>query len=154
MTKKTTKEKASTKSSKSSSKSGGTDNQRNIAADYSWAMSFMNKYPQLKKVFNQAVNNGWSTNRFVAEVQDTNWFKNHSDSWRTNKYLAITDPTTYQQRVGQTAEVVNSAAGQLGVHLSKDQLNEMSEQAFLSGWDAQGINDHLAYRRIRRWRID
>lgn len=117
---------------------------RNLAMDYGWAMSVFEEFPELMGVFKEAVKNNWSVARFQAEVQDTNWFKKHSDTWRTNTYLKLTDPKTYDERVNKVERGLADAAGSLGIDLGSKQLKEMSEQAFLHGWDETKINNVLA----------
>ncbi|MGZ6788335.1 MAG: hypothetical protein ACXVGN_00080 [Mycobacteriaceae bacterium] len=127
---------------------GGGDNKhlRDMAIDYGWAMAVFNQFPELMAVFKDAVHNSWSVQRFQAEIQDTKWFKNHSDTWRTNTYLKLTDPQTYADRLNKVSRGLQDAAGQLGIEFKNHrQLQEMSEQAFLHGWDETKINNVLAH---------
>lgn len=118
---------------------------RDLAMDYGWATSVLHEFPELLDVFKQAVKHSWSVQRFQAEVQDTKWFKKHSDTWRTNMYLQLTDPQTYQSRVGQVERGLADAAGSMGIEFKNNrQLKEMAEQAFLHGWDQTKINNVLA----------
>jgi hypothetical protein len=114
------------------------------AADYGWALSFIKGNPQLEKVFNKAISNNWTPQRFIAEVQDTPWFKKHSDTWRQATYLQATDPKTYGQRVQQIRAQLHDAAGHLGVEVSKDLLNKWADQAVRFGWTDAQIQNHLA----------
>lgn len=117
---------------------------RNIAADYGWAYSVLKDNPQLFKVFEEAVENSWSPQRFIAEIQDTNWFRKHSDSWRQATYLQSTDPATYRKRVGEIARQIQDAAGSLGIEPGGPQIGEWAEQALKFGWDQAKINNVLA----------
>lgn len=118
---------------------------RDLAADYGWAYSVLEEFPQLMQVFRQAVDNNWAPQKFVAEIQDTPWFKRHSDTWRQNTYLRLTDPKTYDQRVRQKARELQDMAGSLGIEFkSQKQLREMAEQSFLFGWDQTKVNNRLA----------
>lgn len=122
-----------------------TQDMRDMAMDYGWAMSVFHEFPELMDIFKQAVHNTWSVSRFQAEVQDSAWFKKHSDTWRTNTYLKLTDPTTYDERVAKVQRGLQDAAGSLGIDFKNHkQLAEMSEQAFLHGWDETKINNVLA----------
>ena len=117
---------------------------RNIAADYGWAWSVLSEFPNVFRLFEQAVENNWSEAKFTAELQDSNWFKNHSDAWRQSEYLRLTDPKTYQSRVTEIRQQLADAAGSLGIEVNKDQLQEWSEQALRFGWDQAKINNVLA----------
>lgn len=117
---------------------------RNIAADYGWAYSVLEDNPQIFNVFEQAIENSWSPQRFIAEIQDTNWFKNHSDTWRQAMYLEQTDPQTAKQRKSEIGRTLQDQAGALGIEVTGKQLQEWSEQAFRFGWDQTKINNVLA----------
>lgn len=117
---------------------------RDIAADYGWAYAVLEEFPQVFGVFEQAIENSWSPQRFVAEIQDTNWFKKHSDQWRQSEYLRLTDPATYKKRTGDILNQMRDAAGSLGIEIPQDQLREYAEQAIKFGWDQAKINNVLA----------
>lgn len=117
---------------------------RNLAADYGWAWSVLEDNPQLFQIFEQAVENTWSPQRFIAEVQDTRWFKNHSDSWREAYYLERTDPKTFNKRVNEIQQQIADAAGSLGIDVDQEQLTEWATQALRFGWQQEKINNVLA----------
>ena len=117
---------------------------RDIAADYGWAYAVLEDNPQLFEIFEQAVENTWSPQRFIAEVQDTKWFKNHSETWRQADYLEKTDPKTYRQRKNEVARQIADAAGSLGIDVNREQLLDWSDQALKFGWDQSAINNILS----------
>lgn len=123
---------------------GGGGRLKDYAADYGWSMAFLRDNPALKKVFDKAIDNNWSPQRFVAEIQDTPWFKKHSDTWRQAEYLAATDPKTYNQRRNQIRQSIADQAGALGIELSGKLLSNWSEQAIRLGWTDEQVRNHLA----------
>ena len=111
---------------------------RDLAARYGWALSVINSDPDLKRVFNLAVANTWSPERFVAEVRNTNWFKHHSDTYRQNQVLMRTDPTTYAQRFSQNRATIAAMAASMGVVWSSTALNNVVSNYMNFGYnDAQ-----------------
>jgi hypothetical protein len=122
----------------------GSTNLKDYAADYGWSLAFLRDNPQLKEVFDMAIDNNWSPARFIAEVQDTNWFKKHSDTWRQAIYLQATDPKTYQQRQNQIRASIADQAGALGIEVGDKVLNRWSEQALRLGWTDGQVRNHLA----------
>lgn len=125
-------------------KGGGSSELRDWAADYGWSYAFLQDNPQLKKVFDQAIENTWSPQRFIAEIQDTTWFKKHADTWRQAVYLQATDPKTYDKRVTQIRQNLADRAGALGLEVGKGTLQKWADQAMRFGWDDAKINNHLA----------
>lgn len=116
----------------------------NMAASYGWSQAFLEGHPALKKLFHQAVEHGWTAPRFVAELQDTDWFKQHTDVARKAMYLKATDPKTYEKNVNQLKQQLADAAGSLGIEIPQSQLSAMAEHAYLFGWNQEQINNHLA----------
>lgn len=116
----------------------------NYAASYGWSQAFLEGHPELKQLFDQAVQHGWTAPRFIAELQDTGWFKKHSDVARKAMYLKATDPKTYAKNVNQLKQQLADAAGGIGVEIPPSQLETMAEHAYLFGWDQNQINNHLA----------
>ena len=99
---------------------------RDLAARYGWALSVINSSPDLQRVFNQAVSNTWSPDRFIAEVRNTNWFKQHSDTYRQNMILRETDPATFNQRFAQNRATLASMAANMGVVMSASTLHNIT----------------------------
>lgn len=111
---------------------------RDLAARYGWALSVINSNPDLQRVFNQAVAQTWSPDRFIAEIRNTNWFKQHSDTWRQNNILRETDPTTFNQRFAQNRATIASMAANMGVVMSASTLHNITLNYMNFGYnDAQ-----------------
>src|SRR5881409_2559703 len=115
-----------------------------LSANFGWSQAFLKSHPELENIFNQAVNGGWSQARFVASVQDTAWFKQHSDVWRKNEYLSQTDPSTFKQRKAQYTEQLRNMAGQYGIQLTSKQLAWWGTQGFMMGWGQPELQNVLA----------
>lgn len=109
---------------------------RDLAARYGWALSVINSDPDLLRVFNQAVANTWSPERFVAEIRNTGWFRRHSDTWRQNQVLRQTDPHTWQQRFVANRSTIAAMAASMGVVWSLKSLD-----AVTANYMSFGMND-------------
>ena len=129
---------------KSSGGSGAGGDVKDWAADYGWSYAFLKDHPKLKSIFDEAIANSWSPQRFVAEIQDTPWFKKHADTWRQAAYLEATDPQTYKQRTQQIRAQIADAAGSLGLEVSGNLLDKWAEQSLKFGWNDAQIKNHLA----------
>ena len=119
-------------------------NPKEIEREYGFAYKFFKSSPELWKLLNQSINQGWGVSRFQAELRSTKWFKKHSDIWRQNTALRYSDPTTYQERLGNYRTQVANLAGQWGADLTKAELTRISTRAFMFGWSEAEIMDHLA----------
>lgn len=122
----------------SSSGSGGGGNMGGdpTMSDYNAVDSLGNlldSVPALKKLVNQALANGWTVAKFQNQVEDSAWWKNHSDTARQVLITQANDPATYQQNLGNAEFQIRSLSQQLGMDLSKDQVEAIARTSLLTG---------------------
>lgn len=116
-----------------------------LAEAYGFVDTLFDSNPELKKKFNEAVKNQWTTEKFQAELRDTKWWKTHSQSER--KYLTdrYGDPATAKQNLQQAYVHVRQLAAQLGIAETPSLLKKMNTWAYnavAKGWqDAQLRNE-------------
>jgi len=120
------------------------DRQR-LASQYGFAMAFMRSNDELWKLFNQAVKQTWTPDRFIAKLRDTNWFKKHSASVRNAIMQETSDPATYQANVNQMyAEVKNAWGAMFGTSAVRDkELRQWAETAHRMGWSQAQLIDRM-----------
>jgi len=109
-----------------------------LAEQYGFASNFLNSIPELKKLFESAVSEGWSKDRFQAKLRDTNWFK--STTAEERKYLLEikADPASAQQRWDLTNAKVRQLANKLGVIETDfvwEKIHEATRGMIYHGWD-------------------
>ena len=115
-----------------------------LAANYGWSLAVLNADPELKSLFQQAVKETWSQAKFIARLQDTNWYKTHGEAWRQNEVLRKADPATYKQRSSSaTAHVVQQARA-YGVTLTAAQAAQMAADYMGFGWNEDQLRQHIA----------
>jgi hypothetical protein len=104
-----------------------------------------NAIPELRAKLQQAAAAEWPIDRFNLEVQNTTWWRTHSDTAREFIQLSITDPKTYDTRVQNAAEKIALIAYELGLQpLGGSVGRNLALQALTSGWDDQQIRTQLA----------
>lgn len=79
---------------------------KELAAQYGWALSTLNGVPELKKLFQRAVSKQYTPERFIAELRNTKWFKASSESQRKYLVLRTADPKQYVSQVTQLMQTV------------------------------------------------
>jgi len=114
-----------------------------LARQYGWALSLLQSDPELSAKFHQAVAETWDPDKFAAEIRNTNWYRTHSESWRTNIALANTDPATYNAKQAQAKDNFYNIAAQMGADLRGGIADGIAQQAFDLGWTDQQIKEHL-----------
>lgn len=131
---------------RSSKRKGGKDrlDPDEIEREYGFAYQFFKSDPELWKLLNQAINQGWGVSQFQAHLKDTKWYKKHSDVWRQTTALKYTDKGTYEERLGNMRSQIKNLAGQWGAQLTEKELRRYSERALLLGWSPDQVLDHIA----------
>lgn len=116
--------------------------QQDMAANYGWALSVLRSNPELSRLFDQAVNGSWSSQRFVASLRNTNWYKTRGETARQNEVLKGADPAEWRRRLSQSRAIVADAYYQMyGQHPGEKLLTAMTNTAFNLGYSDNEIRD-------------
>lgn len=109
-----------------------------FAEDYGYQLSFFQSNPELYGVFQKALSGNWDSVKFTAALRNTGWYKTHGEAYRTNDEQRFTDPGTWNQKVATQKASMMALAGTLGINFSTANLNKITEDSLLFGWnDAQ-----------------
>lgn len=114
-----------------------------LAASYGWAYGFLNSIPEVKALFEQAVEGTWSADMFQAKMRDSKWFQENSAAMRKAAMEKQTDPATYNAKIQAASIQIQMLASQMGAIIPGGQLNKIAEQAITTGLDEAGIKDVL-----------
>jgi len=120
-------------------------NQQQMAAQYGFALAFMNSNPELKGLFNQAVKHTWDTSMFIAKLRNTKWFKTHSATVRNAIMQETSDPATYKANVDQMFSTVKDTWGRMfgTANMDPKTLRTWAETAHRMGWSEAQLVDHM-----------
>jgi hypothetical protein len=119
-------------------------NSSTLNENYGLAASFMESDPELANIYSQAVAGTWSTDQFQAAVQNTDWWKNNSDSARKMLQEKYANPAQYQQDIQNKAIQLTDLASKLGVHLSATGMASLADLALVTNMNDVQINGYLS----------
>lgn len=129
-------------SSSASSGGGGSDaapkSRAETAENYGFMLSLFDSNPELKKLFNKAIDKGYSASRFQAELRDTKWWKNNSQGARDFLILQSGDPATAKQKLDQAKIKVRQLAESLGIRKGPGidkKIDQWALHVVMDGWD-------------------
>ncbi|MGZ4574082.1 MAG: hypothetical protein ACXVXY_03665 [Mycobacteriaceae bacterium] len=125
---------------------GGPDiNKQVMAAQYGFALAFMNSNPELKALFDKAVKGTWTADKFIAQLRDTDWFKHHSANVRNAIMQETSDPATYAANVNQMVATVRDTWGSMfgAAGMNEKQIHAWAETAQRMGWSQAQLVDHM-----------
>lgn len=115
-----------------------------LAATYGWAIGFMESNPELKKLFQNAVDETWTAQKFQAEVRNTTWWKTTSEKTREAQALESSDPATYAAQVAAVRLQVQQLAGKAGAYIPEDKMDSIVKSVINTGMDELGIMEVLS----------
>jgi hypothetical protein len=115
-----------------------------LAASYGWAAGFLNSNSELKKLFNSAVDETWTAEKFQAELRDTKWWKTTSETARQAQLLKKTDPATYNASVQAVTIQIRQLASEVGAAIPESKMKKIVTDAIATGID----KDEDALRNI------
>lgn len=110
-----------------------------LAAEYGWSYAFLNSNPELKKLFKQTVEGGWTEGKFNAELKNTSWWKKTSESARQAEVMAKTDPATYQAMIEANSIKLQQLAAEVGASIPQDKFKKLVEQVVRTGMQEDEI---------------
>lgn len=131
-------------------------NRQEMAANFGFALAFLNSDAELKKLFNQAVKNTWTPQMFVARLRNTDWFQKNSAPVRNAIMQETADPATFEANVDQMFATVRDSYGSMfgQAGMSDKQMRTWAETAHRMGWSESQLVDRMAesidYRKMLR----
>ena len=113
---------------------------------YGYVAILAKTIPDLKQKLNEALAQGWDAARFSKEIQNTNWWKNSSDSVKQLQILKATKPGEYKQQLSAVTDKISRMANTMGVTLTggaKGSLTALANHALMLGWDDTQLQQHI-----------
>lgn len=98
--------------------------------------SLLDSVPELRNLVDKAVHSNWTTDKFENAVEDSAWWKTHSQTARSAIIQRANDPASWNQTLVNTAQSVRALARQLGFAASPAQINAIANHALLTGNDS------------------
>lgn len=102
--------------------------------------------PELKPIFDQAVNEQWTPDRFSMAIQESQWYRTTSAAGRNLIQLQITDPAEYAQQLANKADELTRKATQLGYSAPAENFQNLAREALIGNWSDDQITSNLASR--------
>lgn len=114
-----------------------------LAASYGWAYSFLKSNKELRGLFDDAVKDSWSPDKFQAKLRNTDWWKKNSDTMRKAAMEKQTDPATWEAKLAATKVQVAQMAAEIGAAIPSSKLGKIAEQVLKTGLDEGGLRNIL-----------
>ena len=106
-----------------------------LRSEYPTVAALITTVPELQNIYNQAVSGTWSTDRFIAAIQNSHWWASTSGTARQAFTTMKTDPATWHQNINNLQAQMTNTAAQLGVTLTPQQAQQIAVDAITNGYD-------------------
>jgi hypothetical protein len=114
-----------------------------LAANYGWAYGFLSGNPELKGLFGTATKETWTAETFQAEVRDTTWWKNNSETRRQAQVMKKTDPASWSAAVAAEKIKITQLAAEIGAAIPPAQLGQIAANSIETGMDEDLLRNSL-----------
>lgn len=114
-----------------------------LAETYGMSYSFFKSQPELWKLLNKAVEGQWTSDKFQAQVKNSNWWKKNSETVRQAQVLQKTDPATYKAQMEAARVAAKQMAVKAGAILSDKNVEKLAKNMVWYGWQEGQVQNFL-----------
>lgn len=115
-----------------------------IKASFGFVGALAGAIPELKTILDQAVNQQWTSDRFIMAVSASNWYRTNGETTRQWVTKQAVDPATANSELNTAASQAWVFAWQHGITLTDAQSKEAGLWRTLTGANDDLFNMHLA----------
>lgn len=106
--------------------------------------------PEISKLLEDAITNGYSDAQFQAKLEQTNWWRTTSANARQFELLEGTDPATARTQLDNRIALVRETAQRMGVTLGAESLESIARNAINLGFELTAqVEDLVGSEAIR-----
>lgn len=113
------------------------------AQKYGFTVQFMDAYPEVGALIEQAVKEEWTPEKFQARFKNTNFWKNTTDAGRKAAMLWTSDPAEWQATWRRTNAHVTQLMSDMGVPIDPSIIDKVAGDTIWGGWDDERIRTAL-----------
>jgi hypothetical protein len=115
-----------------------------LAENYGYAWSFLKQHGDVWKVFQAAVKNNYSADKFKAAIRGTNWYKTTADSVRQYQIQVASDPKTVAAKQASIMAQMADSANAMGAVVSSSIMQKLAKSALMYNWNESQIRSQLS----------
>ena len=92
----------------------------------------------------------WTSTRFQAAIEGTNWWRNTSQPARNWETLKLTQPGSAAQQSAATAVQIHQLAATEGIVLTPEELGTLTENTQMNSWNSAQIQQEVGQQASMR----
>jgi hypothetical protein len=118
------------------------------AAQYEQALGSLSgifqAVPELQGLLNNAIKQQQPVADFTNAVQNSAWYKDHSDTFRQQFALQYSNPAEYQRQLDAESNRIQVMIGQTGLVIGPEWAPRLAAQSLQNGWTDSQLKSQLA----------
>lgn len=126
-----------------------------LAQEYGFALRVIYSVPELTDLFERAVNakqGQYTTQRFQAELQDTEWYRNNDQYYRAAWTAETLGGEDWNTQVENARLAVENRAAAIGSFITPEEADSLARRFLYEGWGdkaRQGLLDKALAEKIQ-----
>lgn len=96
--------------------------------DYGFSSGFLNANPDIRRLVDQAIDEGWTQTRFSDELKQTNWWSKRSDAQRRYDLMKVENPAEIDRQESEARGTIRRLAQRLGVRLDGEKVSALARR--------------------------
>lgn len=105
-----------------------------LAAEYQNAVGIIYTVPELKDIFEKALDEGWSPARMQAAVQNSGWYRTNNEYARIAWAQEQTGGADWQTNLENAQQTVMAAARAMGAEINEQEAAALARRYVYEGW--------------------
>lgn len=106
-----------------------------LGRDYKYASRVIGGAPEIAKIFEDAIAQGWTPERFEAAVTNSDWYESVGGEYARKAWFAKTmGGPDWDDQMDQARDMMKRTATQMGVTLTPEELDSYAERYITEGW--------------------
>lgn len=118
--------------------------QEELAQQYGLTGALIAAYPELRGLFEQAVREQWTADKFQAKLRNTEWYKTRSEPNRKASIMQYTDPASYKKLWDETYLRMQMLMADLGANPNDwGVINAVVGKTIFEGWNDNQAREYI-----------
>lgn len=105
-----------------------------LAAQYQSAVGIIYSVPEIRGVFEQALNEGWTPDRFKAAVQNSDWFRSNDEYARVAWARETMGGADWDTTIENARNQIRARATALGAEVTQQEIDALARRYLYEGW--------------------
>ena len=106
-----------------------------LAAQYQSAVGLIYSVPEIRPIFEQAIAEGWTPDKFKAAVQNSEWYRSNNEYARMGWAKETAGGADWDATLQDARNAVRAASTAIGADVTEQELNALARRYVYEGWD-------------------